>query len=76
MKTEMVSLQSSWFSSTSVTSGRASGAAVDLVNNELIVGNSGNDSVTVYSRTASGNTAPLRTISGVAEERNFFGAAT
>ena len=39
---------------------------VDTVNNELVVPNFGGgaSSVTVYSRTASGNTAPIRTLSG------------
>lgn len=42
------------------------GLAVDIVNNELIVVNtlSLSESVTVYPRTANGNVAPLRTISG------------
>ena len=33
--------------------------------------NSSNDSVTVYSRTACGNTAPRRTLSGPATELSF-----
>ena len=33
---------------------------------ELFVPDLGNNSVTVYSRTASGNTAPIRTLSGAA----------
>jgi hypothetical protein len=41
------------------------GLAVDPVNDELIVANNGY-SVTVYSRTADGNVAPTRTISGSA----------
>jgi len=42
------------------------GIAVDTVNNELFVANSNGsaNSITVYSRTASGNTAPTRTLSG------------
>jgi len=44
------------------------GVAVDLVNNELVVANIGGESITVYSRTASGNTAPLRTLQGAAAE--------
>jgi hypothetical protein len=40
--------------------------AVDTVNNELVVSNIGNNTVTVHSRTASGNTAPIRTLSGAA----------
>src|SRR5712691_639131 len=45
------------------------GLALDTVNNELLVANNGNAapySITVYARTANGNVAPLRTISGVA----------
>ena len=43
--------------------------AVDVRNNELVVLNRGDNdnfvaSVTAYSRTASGNTAPLRILSG------------
>jgi hypothetical protein len=45
---------------------KPSGLAVDLVNNELVVANRSDDSVTVYPRTASGNTAPLRTLTGAA----------
>ena len=44
-----------------------SGVVVDLVHDELVVSNfdDGEDgSVTVYTRTASGNTAPLRRIAG------------
>lgn len=33
-------------------------------NDEILVANTGNDSVTVFSRTASDNTAPLRVLSG------------
>ena len=45
------------------------GLAVDTDNNEILVANIGSgavdsSSITVYSRTASGNVAPLRTISG------------
>ena len=42
------------------------GLGVDVANNELFAANGSvaSPSVTVYSRTASGNTAPLRTISG------------
>ena len=44
--------------------------ALDAVNNEIIVANlgslSGTGSVTVYSRTATGNALPLRTLSGTA----------
>jgi hypothetical protein len=46
------------------------GLALDHVNNELLVSNMGgtgdSHAVNVYSRTASGNTAPLRTLSGPA----------
>ena len=46
------------------------GLAVDTVHDELVVTNPGNpsvpgiDSITVYSRTANGNTPPLRTLVG------------
>jgi DNA-binding beta-propeller fold protein YncE len=40
------------------------GLAVDTANNEIVVANIDNNSITVYSRTATGNVAPLRTISG------------
>jgi len=39
---------------------------VDTANNELLVVNQVTNSVTVYARTASGNVAPLRTLSGAA----------
>jgi len=42
------------------------GLAVDAVNNELLVANSLNNSVTIYARTAVGDIAPLRTIVGAA----------
>ena len=38
------------------------GLVVDTVNNELVVANLTNASITVYSRTASGNTLPTRTL--------------
>ncbi len=38
--------------------------AVDTVNNEIFVTNLTGNSVTVYGRTANGNVAPTRTISG------------
>lgn len=40
------------------------GLVVDTVNNELLVGNTGNHSVTVYGRTATGNINPQRTLAG------------
>jgi DNA-binding beta-propeller fold protein YncE len=40
------------------------GLAVDTVHNELFVANFSTPSVTVYSRTASGDTGPTRTLSG------------
>jgi hypothetical protein len=48
-----------------------SGIFVDTINNELVVANASGPggfgpSITVYSRTASGNTAPLRRLSGAA----------
>jgi len=39
------------------------GIAVDTMNNEIAVANGGN-SIRVYGRTASGNVAPMRIISG------------
>jgi DNA-binding beta-propeller fold protein YncE len=42
----------------------AVGTRAALAQDELFVTNGGNDSVTVYTRTANGNIAPLRTISG------------
>jgi hypothetical protein len=51
-----------------------SGVFVDTVNNELVVGDQLNGVSTgalrVYSRTANGNTAPIRTISGAATGLN------
>jgi hypothetical protein len=44
----------------------AVGVAVDPVNDEIVVANEDNDSITVYPRTASGNVSPLRTIQGPA----------
>jgi hypothetical protein len=57
------------------------GLAVDTVNNELAVVNNiiGNSSVTVYTRTANGNVAPLRTLQGAATGFNipiFVGITT
>lgn len=42
-----------------------SGVWVDTVNNELIVGDDNHHGVFVYSRTATGAAAPLRTITGL-----------
>ena len=40
---------------------------VDTVNSELMVANNNNNnSITVYNRTATGNTAPIRTLTGAA----------
>src|SRR5262249_49895896 len=47
--------------------------ALDTVNSELFVANFGNvgtRSVTVFGRTANGNVAPLRTLSGAATGLN------
>ncbi len=38
--------------------------AVDTVNNEIVVGNVGNNSISIYPRLADGNVAPLRVIQG------------
>jgi hypothetical protein len=43
-----------------------------LAQNELFVGNAGNNSVKVFSRTASGNTAPIRTLAGAATGLSFI----
>jgi hypothetical protein len=45
---------------------RRPGLALDPTNEELFVANNGDNSVTVYSRTASGDTDPLRKLSGAA----------
>jgi len=37
---------------------------VDTVNNELVVTDTGNNSITAYGRTANGNVAPVRILSG------------
>jgi len=50
------------------------GVAVDLVHNELFVANykvASGGSITVYSRTANGNVAPVRTIQGNATGLNL-----
>jgi len=53
------------------------GIAVDTANDELIVGNrsspttSTNSSIVVFSRSANGNVAPLRTIAGPASGLNY-----
>lgn len=39
---------------------------IDVVNNELVVGNNSPRSITVYPRAASGNAAPLRRLAGPA----------
>ena len=44
--------------------GAPQGLAVDTVNNELLVANANFGSIQIYSRTASGDAAPLRTIQG------------
>ena len=46
--------------------GGVTGFFVDMVHNELVSANSvlDDDSITVHSRAASGNTAPIRTLSG------------
>jgi hypothetical protein len=46
-----------------------SGVVADVANSELLVTNV-NNSVTVYARTAGGNTAPLRTLQGAATGLN------
>lgn len=43
------------------------GAKTDGSDDEIIVANKGNNSVTAYSSLATGNTAPLRTITGFSE---------
>ena len=39
---------------------------VDTIHNEIFVANSGSSSILVFSRTASGNAAPIRKIEGPA----------
>jgi hypothetical protein len=46
------------------------GALPAAAQDELFVANIGNNSITVYSRAATGNTAPLRTLSGAATGLN------
>ncbi len=60
------------------------GIFVDALNNELLVANEGHQfgvapqapSITVYARTASGNTAPIRTIqgalTGLSQPKNIY----
>jgi hypothetical protein len=55
----------------------AIGLALDSVNNEIFVANNNfspgcTNRITVYARTASGNVAPLRTISGAATGMTFI----
>lgn len=52
------------------------GIALDVTNNELLVANAGGgaSSVSVYSRTANGNTGPLRTLNGAATGLGFGSA--
>jgi hypothetical protein len=54
------------------------GLALDLTHNEIFVTNRGSsaNSVTVYSRTASGNVAPVRTIAGPDTGLNTPGSVT
>jgi len=49
----------------------AVGTRAALAQDELFVTNGGGDTVTVYTRTANGNMAPIRTISGGATERMY-----
>jgi len=43
---------------------------IDSVNNEIAVSNNGADSVSIFQRTDSGDTLPLRTIQGTSTELN------
>jgi hypothetical protein len=43
----------------------ASGIALDLIHDEMVIANQASNAVTTFARTASGNTAPRRTIQGV-----------
>ena len=54
------------------------GLALDLAHNEIFVTNRGSSaqSITVYSRTASGNVAPVRTIAGPDTGLNSPGGVT
>lgn len=42
--------------------------ALDLVHDELFAANQDSNTVTIYARTANGNVAPLRRISGATTE--------
>ena len=44
---------------------QASGPALDLIHDEMVIVNAASNSITTFARTASGNTAPLRVIQGV-----------
>lgn len=44
---------------------QASGPALDLIHDEMVIANAASNSITTFARTASGNTAPLRVIQGV-----------
>ena len=44
---------------------QASGLALDLIHDEMVIVNAASNSITTFARTASGTTAPLRTIQGV-----------
>ena len=46
------------------------GLALDLVHDELVVADYGNNAITVYARTAQGDIAPLRTLAGPATGLN------
>ncbi len=48
-----------------------SGIWVDTVNNEIAVGDDNGHGIRVYSRTASGDAAPLRTIQGLSTGLDF-----
>jgi hypothetical protein len=52
-------------------SGGLSGISLDLLHDELFVLDTNTDSVSVFSRTASGNTAPLRKLQGPATGLNL-----
>jgi DNA-binding beta-propeller fold protein YncE len=53
----------SFSSSTGLVAPQAQGITVDTVNNEIFVADNLNDAIKVYSRTDTGNVAPIRSIS-------------
>ena len=44
---------------------QASGIALDLIHDEMVIANASSNAITTFSRTADGNATPLRVIQGV-----------